>query len=535
MTLIVMMALCIHPNSALLHPLIQTALATEVESNGISIDKTYLMTGNALEVDNPHGYSLRYYVDDEQIQCDALTLSSDYYEKWITVKAYNDDEEFIAEDRAYFSKLPVLYINTDDGTGITSKTEYKDATMFIQGNSTSASAIYNGKITIKGRGNSTWGMPKKPYRIKLDKKTDLFGMGKNKNWVLLANYLDESLLRNTTAFQVSNELGLETMNSVWTDVILNGEYVGNYQLCEQIRVDEVRIDIFDWESEAENVASAVYKQHKESMSKDDKDALEDFLKENLSWITSGEFTFQDVTYQVADYYTIADDISGGYLFELSNEYDEISKFMTDNGLKVMIKSPEYLNTNPDMLAYVIECWQRFENAYMSEDGYVDVQGERVHYTELADLNSMISYWLVMEILGNNDAVYKSRYAYMDVREPLFFGPVWDFDWGCGSSAVGSTATGWKMSLSSNQQNFYREFLDDPLFVSKASEKYWEIRPFLESLIEDGGWLDEQITYLNESGIADQARQDKNMADQSKRISNGYQYVQNLLADKNRMA
>ena len=224
------------------------------QTGGFSIDKTFLRTGDPIKVINPDKLSLRFLVDGAEAGRDMLTLLSDYYEKWITVQGYRG-ETLVSEDRAYFSKLPVIYINTEDGAGITSKSEYKKAEMTIQNNSESDAMMYSGDILIKGRGNTTWGFPKKPYRIKLDKKADLFGMGENKNWVLLANYLDESLLRNTTASQLSQEFGLETMETVWTEVVLNGGYVGNYQLCEQIRVGETRVDVFDWEDEAENVAS----------------------------------------------------------------------------------------------------------------------------------------------------------------------------------------------------------------------------------------------------------------------------------------
>jgi len=337
----------------------------------VQIDKTYLKAGGGLHGSAPEGCTLRYFADGKEVDGNSFVLSEDYYEKWITVKAYDNGEE-VSQDKAYFSRLPVIYINTDDGLGITSKDEYKPAVMSIQNNTEADTAMYDGAIKIKGRGNTSWNWPKKPYRIKLDKKTDLFGMGKNKNWVLLANYLDESLLRNTTAAQISKEMGLETMDTVWTDVVLNGEYVGNYQLCEQIRIDSTRVDIFDWESEAEDVASAIVKAEKKQGNTLDKSALEDCLKENLAWVTSGQFTFNDKLYSLADYGLEKEyDITGGYLFELSREYDEISKFKTGHDLKVMLKSPEFLCTNEEMMDYAKTYWNDFEAAYMSEDGYAE--------------------------------------------------------------------------------------------------------------------------------------------------------------------
>ncbi len=475
------------------------------ENSSISIDNTDLIAGDTLSVINPANYLLKYYVDDQEVETDSFVLSEDYYEKWITVKAFNSEgtaEEPVSEAKVYFSNLPVIYINTDDGKPITTKTDYKSATMNIQSNIESEKPEYNGDISIKGRGNSSWGWPKKPYRIKLDNKADLFGMGENKNWVLIANYLDECFLRNKTAYDLSKELGLESMDCVWTEVVLNGEYAGNYLLCEQIRIDKTRINIFDWESEAKDAAKSIVKAEKEKGIELDQDALEEQMKADLSWITAGSVTFNGQTYNVSKEY---DDITGGFLFELSNEYDESSKFTTKSGLKIMLNSPEYLNTNQTMMDYAERFWNDFEKAYRSEDGYVDTLDGRKHYTELADIDSMVSYWLVMEIMGNNDAVYKSRYAYKDLDSKLMFGPVWDFDWGCASSRVSTEPTGWILSTSSNVQAFYKEFLDDPLFIAKATEKYWKIRPYLEEIIKDNGILDTNINYLRKSGAADEIR------------------------------
>ena len=227
----------------------------------VSIDKTYLAAGEALRVDNPANLSLEFFIGEEKVGDGELLLTEDYYENWITVSGY-DSEGAVYTDNAYFSKLPVLYINTDNGKPIQNRVDYKPGSMFVQNNAETDKAEYDGAIQIRGRGNFSWGLPKKPYRIKLDKKADLFGMGSNKNWVLLANYIDESLLRNKTAYELSRELGLEYMDSTWCDVVFNGEYVGNYQLCEQIRIDPTRVDIFDWEDEAKDVAKAIAKTEK---------------------------------------------------------------------------------------------------------------------------------------------------------------------------------------------------------------------------------------------------------------------------------
>ena len=116
----------------------------------------------------------------------------------------------------------------------------------------------------------------------------------------------------------------------------------------------------------------------------------------------------------------------------------------------MMKSPEFLNTNAEMWRYVQTYWKTFENAYKSDDGYTETaEGDRVHYRELADFDSMVSYWLLMEIMGNDDARYKSRYIYKPQQGLLTFGPPWDFDTGAGSILVRKdidpSPTGWKVS------------------------------------------------------------------------------------------
>ena len=489
----------------MLTPFLPVSYAEGTEDS-IRIDKKYLALGDTLKVDNPSDFELKYFTGDDEIGSGTLTLTESLLEKWITVRAYDAGEE-VASDSAYFSRLPVIYIDTDDGEPVTSKKVYKTGKMTVQSNDATENFEYDGVIQIKGRGNTSWAWPKKPYKIKLDKKTSLFGMGKNKHWVLISNYLDECFMRNKVAYDFSRELGLESMDSVWADVVINGEYAGNYLLCEQIRAGETRVNIYDWESEAEDVAKAIVKAQKKLGNILDQDALEDVMVSDLSWITTGTVDFEGATYETGKTY---DDITGGYLFELSNEYDEISKFTTDRGLRVMINSPEYLSTNGQMTDYVTDLWQTFEDAYCSEDGYADTPNGRIHYTEIADVYSMAAYWLVMEIMGNIDAVYKSRYAYKGFDSLLKFGPVWDFDWGSGSSTVLQVATGWKISKSTNAQGFYRDWTDDPLFLVIATEEYWEARPYLENLIKDGGIIETYVDYLRESGEADGARWDRNV-------------------------
>lgn len=79
---------------------------------------------------------------------------------------------------------------------------------------------FNAIGEMKGRGNSTWyGVPKKPYRIKLDEKSSLLSMSTDKNWALLANFYDKTLLRNLTAFEIS-----KIVEMPWTPKSVSVDY-----------------------------------------------------------------------------------------------------------------------------------------------------------------------------------------------------------------------------------------------------------------------------------------------------------------------
>lgn len=144
------------------------------------------------------------------------------------------------------SAIPHIYIDTEGNEPIVEKDRYLTATLRIDGK-----GLYDdfeGTTQIKGRGNSTWGMPKKPYRLKLGEKTSLLGLGKAKNWVLLANYIDPSLMLNAVAMKTGQLLGLPFTNHIIpVDVTLNGEYRGNYMFTEKIEIGKSRVNIDDSE------------------------------------------------------------------------------------------------------------------------------------------------------------------------------------------------------------------------------------------------------------------------------------------------
>jgi hypothetical protein len=97
-----------------------------------------------------------------------------------------------------------------------------------------------GPTEIKGRGNSTWGAPKKPYQIKFDKKQNLSGAAKAKKWILLADYFDATSLRTDVAFNLAKDLGVPYQQQIeHVNLYVNCEYRGLYSLTEKIEVGKV--------------------------------------------------------------------------------------------------------------------------------------------------------------------------------------------------------------------------------------------------------------------------------------------------------
>ena len=143
-----------------------------------------------------------------------------------------------------YSNLPVVYVTTP--APIVSKDDWvKNCTLQIV-NSTDYAGTYE-SVQMKGRGNSTWGQPKKPYAIKLDKKAEVFGMPEHKRWCLLADYFDPGVIRNNLAYYIGREISTLDWSPRTQEVelVLNGRYNGVYLLCEQIKIDENRVNVGD--------------------------------------------------------------------------------------------------------------------------------------------------------------------------------------------------------------------------------------------------------------------------------------------------
>ncbi len=449
----------------------------------------------------------------------SFTPTTADYEHWFKFTARDGSGAALLEKEFFFSKLPVFYMTTDDGQTPSANKEKHDGQVLVQGNDEWKS-LYNGKMTINVRGNSTKSYPKKPWKLKLDKKTEMFGIPKSKHWVLLANYNDQSMMRNKLAGDFANDIGSLGMKSTWVECVLNGDWQGTYQFGEQIRVAKERVNVHDWEGDAGDIAEAFVKAQKANghiLTGDQEDELAEQLEQDFAWVTTDTFSYLDKTNNVTLtgqpsklFKKFTNDISGGYLFEFSEEYDELSKFTTSSGVlgvRTMMKSPEYLYTNTDMFNYCQDYLKKYWDACTSWDGYN--AGEDKWIGDYCDYESMVNYWLVMEMFGNNDAVKKSRYAYKEQGQKLVFGPVWDFDWGVGSLRVSSNGTGWKCQEADGKTaySFFKDWADSPEFCTRLHTRYWQVRDRFAACMADGGLIDQYTNFIYEACLANSAKWD----------------------------
>ena len=148
-------------------------------------------------------------------------------------------QEVLGSMRLTSGELPQVYIKVtgDIGDG------YKEASVMIV-DTQGREHTRNTPVTIKLRGNSTRGAPKKPYTIKFETGLSILGMEKSKKWVLLANAFDKTMLRNKMALDFAQRLNFPySPEGVFAEVYLNGKYRGLYLLTEAVNEGKNRVNI----------------------------------------------------------------------------------------------------------------------------------------------------------------------------------------------------------------------------------------------------------------------------------------------------
>ena len=309
-----------------------------------------------------------------------------------------------------YTGLPILKIDTEGEMPIISKEEYLTARMTLTEDvvTRSAGKTITADLQIKGRGNSTWGLPKKPYRMKFFEKTSLLGESKDKSWVLLANYTDKSMLRNQLAFYLGQMSNLDwTPSGHFVEVILNGKYNGTYLLAEKIKVANHRVAVGDDGFLLEVEARAP-----------DEDGSRYFFSNHIDYaidISEPEVEFDDDNFNyIQDYVLATEEALFGPFFRDANEG-----------------------------------WQRY-----------------------IDLDSFVDWYLIHEIAKNEDSMFHySCYMNLKRGGKLKMGPIWDFDIAFGNVKEKNTTAMKPEGLMLDWSQWYTRLFQDPVFVAKLKERY----------------------------------------------------------------
>lgn len=262
-----------------------------------------------------------------------------------------------------------------DAEQIFLKEDYIKATLDIHGNGV-VNDMSELELTMKGRGNSSWQMSKKPMRMKFSKKTSICEFKKAKNYVLLANFIDHTHVHNTLALWLGNKLGMKYTNHYQPcDVFINDRYIGLFLLTEKVGINSGSVDINENE---------------------------------------------------------------GILFELSKEFDEDYKFRSPKfNLPVMVKDPDFeelYEDNPEGITPE----QRFK-IWQEDFNYAEQLAWSGKGAEAFDLDDMVNYMLVYDIMRNGELYHpKSCYLYklkQGKDEKYHFGPIWDFDYSMNAPTI----------------------------------------------------------------------------------------------------
>lgn len=327
--------------------------------------------------------------------------------------------------------LPAIFIQTDE-KGLEYLHEDKEnkltGTITVINNGTEE---YAGALKyIKGRGNSTWQVEtdKRPYNIKLDKSSALLGMSKAKKWRLLANAMDETLIKNTVALKYAAELGVEyAVGCQQVDLYINGDYRGNYLLTEAIEPGEGRVEVADTDKLNEEANAPALPETFPLASETDENG----------YLTR----WRELPAE-------ADAKESAYILELDekNELeDELCIFHTPSGRSVALKTPEYASESQVKAVSSLMC--AAENAVYSDTGY-NADGQ--YYADITDVDSLAKAFLLHEFMVNPLGCSESMFFTVPAGENrIHAGPVWDFDlsstewnndrWLCPTSLTGGVS------------------------------------------------------------------------------------------------
>ena len=304
-------------------------------------------------------------------------------------------ESFKPNDKEYpYANIPRIVIYTENQQKIKDRETEIPAKLQIWGKKEAESEILD--LTIRGRGNTSWGMPKKSYKIEFAKKQSMLGMPKDRDWALIANYADKTLMRNFIAYRLSTALGAYyAPRCEFAELYLNGEYLGVYLMTETIKIGKNRVNIPE----------------------DEKSYVVEF----------------DAKYR-------------------ENEQVVFSDIITEKGVgkPFRIHDPKKASKSSlDTIQKHIEAFESFLKSvkYKKDNGLA----------EWVDIDESIKHYWVQEFSKNPDArFYTSVYFTWVKGKKIKMGPVWDFDLAFGNNSDKSVIDVENWLVKNSYWNLYLE-------------------------------------------------------------------------------
>ena len=289
------------------------------------------------------------------------------------------------------------------------------------------STVYKSQgVKIKGHGNSTWkSYPKKPYTLKLPAQANFIGTGKTKRWVLLANWMDRTNLRNDVAFEAARQTSMIwTPSGTFVELYLNGEYNGLYWLGEKIHAE------------------------------------------------GSNFT--------CDYF-YSYDVSDKSEYDFNTQHGHWQNATKVGEIPVELKYPDRDNYTAAEFAVILD--RAKKTLYAVEDAIM--RGDQP--SSVLDLDTVCDWYLINEVLSNNEgkSPKSTFFAYKDGK--LFSGPVWDFDYG--------TFTPERHGLQLKSSLYYYQLWTHPEFKSHLKHRWSIIKPVFQNL---GTYIDKQANLIRKA-------------------------------------
>ena len=339
---------------------------------------------------------------------------------------------------------------------------------------------------IRARGNSTNydDVSKRPWRLKFDSKVNLLGLNNGqeyKSWVLLAEYFDQSLMRNITAFNMGNSLFNYSNNYASSykhvNFYMNDEYRGVYVLAEQQQANSGRIDIKEPSSNNNNEKVGYLVEIDIRADDDDYYFTCGPKSQRSPWGTwSGGIMINGVRV-VSSTYAIKSDTN----VEAQNKY--IEKYIA-NAMDALISAVK------DNKLLVID-----ENNNLVDSPY-DNQYDTLN--SFIDLESLFKTCLIHELMKNYDVGFGSFYLFIDFSSSskyprLTFGAPWDFDLSSGNKQSGDII---KTNNEFIKKGFGEANFNPWLYLFSQLDFYDELIKKYYAVFNDSGVFDNAINEIN---------------------------------------